>query len=78
VEIITSDQDEDEDGEGGAGVPAEDESDPTYELATARRSIAGTEPLSRFIENSRKMFMLQVNIIKSKSLKWKYVNAAGE
>jgi len=36
------------------------EGDPTYELASARRNIAGTEPLSRFIENSRKMFLLQV------------------
>ena len=56
--MTSSLQDEEDDGEDGrrSGV----EGDPTYELASARRNISGTEPLSRFIENSRKMFMLQV------------------
>ena len=58
--MTSSLQDEEEDAEDGrrAGV----EGDPTYELASARRNISGTEPLSRFIENSRKMFMLQVSL----------------
>ena len=34
--------------------------DPTYEMACVRRYITGVEPISQFIENSRKMFLLQV------------------
>ena len=56
-------QDEEEDAEGGGAADghAGVEGDPTYELASARRNLSGTESLSRFIENSRKMFMLQVS-----------------
>ena len=36
--------------------------DPTYEMACVRRYITGTESIGQFIENSRKMFLLQVNI----------------
>ena len=50
-------------GRGGGGGTVE--GDPTYELASARRNIAGSEPLSRFIENSRKMFLLQVGSFQS-------------
>ena len=35
--------------------------DPTYEMACVRRYITGTESIGQFIENSRKMFLLQVN-----------------
>ena len=34
--------------------------DPTYEMACVRRYITGAESISQFIENSRKMFLLQV------------------
>ena len=34
--------------------------DPTYEMACVRRYITGSESISQFIENSRKMFLLQV------------------
>ena len=53
-------QEEEEEGGDGHGAAAGIEGDPTYELASARRNIVVTEPLSRFIENSRKMFLLQV------------------
>ena len=36
--------------------------DPTYEMACVRRYITGAESISQFIENSRKMFLLQVNL----------------
>ena len=35
--------------------------DPTYEMACVRRNITGEPPLSRFVLNSRKMFLMQVN-----------------
>ena len=56
-------QDEEDEAEGGGDGQGGAEGDPTYELASARRNIAGTESLSKFIDNSRKMFMLQVNFI---------------
>ena len=34
--------------------------DPTYEMACVRRYITGSESISQFIDNSRKMFLLQV------------------
>ena len=36
------------------------EDNPTYEMATVRRFIIGKEPVSKFVENSRKMFLLKV------------------
>lgn len=41
-----------------SGDTAED--DPTFELANVRRFIIGKEPLSKFIANSRQMFLLKV------------------
>ena len=36
------------------------EDNPTYEMATVRRFIIGKEAVSKFVENSRKMFLLKV------------------
>ena len=36
--------------------------DPTFELAKVRRFIMGKEPISKFVDNSRKMFLLKVSI----------------
>ena len=43
--------------EGGG---ADDGDDPTFELANVRRFIIGKESVSKFVENSRKMFLLRV------------------
>ena len=45
--------------EGGG---ADDGDDPTFELANVRRFIIGKESVSKFVENSRKMFLLRVMI----------------
>lgn len=39
------------------------EDNPTYEMATVRRFIIGKEPVSKFVENSRKMFLLKVRTL---------------
>ena len=39
---------------------ADDGDDPTFELANVRRFIIGKESVSKFVENSRKMFLLRV------------------
>jgi len=54
---------EEEESEGNGTGAAKVQGDPTYELASARRNIAGTESLTRFVQNSRKMFMLQVGCL---------------
>ena len=51
---------EEAEDEGGG---ADDGDDPTFELANVRRFIIGKESVSKFVENSRKMFLLRVIII---------------
>ena len=59
--------DRDEEDESAGGIQARKSQDaggdPTYEMACVRRYITGTESIGQFIENSRKMFLLQVNIL---------------
>ena len=43
---------------------ADDGDDPTFELANVRRFIIGKESVSKFVENSRKMFLLRVIIVR--------------
>lgn len=57
---LQDEEDENDEGGGGGAGAAKTQGDPTYELASARRNIAGIESLGRFVQNSRKMFMLQV------------------
>lgn len=52
----------DEPSKAGGG----DEDNPTYEMATVRRFIIGKEPVSKFVENSRKMFLLKVTFLKAR------------
>ena len=42
---------------------ADDGDDPTFELANVRRFIIGKESVSKFVENSRKMFLLRVRML---------------
>eukprot|EP00093_Oithona_nana_P013472 13472.XXX_1034541_1032957_1 [CDS] Oithona nana genome sequencing. len=55
---LFSDLESEEDDETGTG----DEDNPTYEMATVRRFIIGKEPVSKFVENSRKMFLLKYSL----------------
>jgi hypothetical protein len=62
--------DRDEEDKSPTGITGKKDSsadaggDPTYEMACVRRYITGAESISQFIENSRKMFLLQVKLIK--------------
>ena len=62
--------------EGGG---ADDGDDPTFELANVRRFIIGKESVSKFVENSRKMFLLRVMIhyLKNKVGVVDFANAQG-
>ena len=44
------------------------EDDQTFELANVRRFIIGREPVSKFVANSRKMFLLKVGINNDKDV----------
>ena len=72
---LFSDLESEEDDETGTGntrseEPSKagggDEDNPTYEMATVRRFIIGKEPVSKFVENSRKMFLLKVTFLKAR------------
>ena len=67
---LFSDLESEEEEETGTGTQSKsdepktqdrgDDDNPTYEMATVRRFIIGKEPVSKFVENSRKMFLLKV------------------